>query len=425
MLCRKGGSGAMTEIMTIITTVGSSLFTNFIDEKKKLKNEHDELADLLYCKSNVSNYGEEIELFRERLPKYIRETENACAEISSIKKIIEKIKDKTFHIHLLASETILSWLSAAIIKEKLEEEGYIVHFEEKEDIIDGLQVKDAKRFEKEGLVNFVERVLQISNYGYNTVLNITGGYKALIPYATLLSQFYQMPMFYLFGDRFISKEEYTLIEFPQSPITINWGMFEKYESVLKDLKKGIKDWDMYKREHNIEDDFSACISTTDGKDAFLNAIGEMFYQKYQQFHMVYVLQNGPLSKVSRIKERQILNKGIENLVNRLNQFIQNNGLENATKEELFRKINEDEKDILNHARRQGDDFFICKCPRTKPEVRLLYTFDYVNGELKKLVIYDYRIGNFEHDDYIDEFRTFYRNNKDGKVIPYLQVKMNQ
>ncbi|KYD24873.1 hypothetical protein B4110_3814 [Parageobacillus toebii] len=41
------------------------------------------------------------------------------------------------------------------------------------------------------------------------------------------------------------------------------------------------------------------------------------------------------------------------------------------------------------------------------------------------MIYDYRIGNFEHDEYIDEFRTFYRNNKDGKVIPYLQAKINQ
>ncbi|KYD26552.1 hypothetical protein [Parageobacillus toebii] len=364
----------MKEIMTIITTVGSSLFTNFVKEKGKLKDQYNDLKDLLYCESNLFDYEEYIQSFKGRLPEYIQENKNACAEISSIKKIIEKIKDKTIHIHLLASQTILSWLSATIIKEKLEEEGYVVHFEEKKDIIAGLQVKDAKRFEKEGLVNFVDRVLQISNYGYNTVLNITGGYKALIPYATLLSQFYQMPMFYLFGDTFTSKEEYTLIEFPQSPVTINWGMFEKYEYVLRDLKEGIEDWDAYKREHNIEDDFNACISTTDGKDAFLNAIGEMFYQKYQQFQMVYVLQNGPLSKVSRIKERQILNKEIGELVNRLNQFIQNNGLENASKEEVFQAVEQRGGENLSHASRQGDDFFICKSPIGNIEVRLLYTF---------------------------------------------------
>lgn len=129
----------------------------------------------------------------------------------------------------MASETMLSWISAEIIKEQLETEGYVVHFE----VVSGLQVKDALRFEKEGLVNFIDRVWYFSNGGYNGVLNVTGGYKALIPYATILAQLYQMPMYYLFGDTFSAQESYPLIRFPQAPLAIDWSTFEKYASVIR------------------------------------------------------------------------------------------------------------------------------------------------------------------------------------------------
>jgi hypothetical protein len=360
------------------------------------------------------------------LANYVKETSNSCAEISSIREIASSFNGNEIKVHLLASQTILSWLSAKIIEEQLKAEGYEVEFDEKSDIINGLQVKDAKKFENYGLVNFLDRVTSISNYGYNAVLNITGGYKALIPYATLLSQLYQMPMYYLFGDTFDAEEKYPLIKFPQSPISINWSMFEKYENVIRDLKDGIEDWEEYKRMHNIEMDFSACISTTDGKDAFLNAIGEMFYQQYQQFQLVYVLQNGPFSQSDVVADRPILHREIGKLLSALKNLIQSSSeIKKVEKEQIVAKmLNQKNAGELCHAHRTGDEFFIYKASRTKPEVRLLYSFDYVRGKLENVVIYHYKINNFIHNEYINEFRTFYQENKNGKVIPYLQVKID-
>ncbi|BBW96408.1 hypothetical protein ACPVTF_08300 [Geobacillus icigianus] len=323
----------------------------------------------------------------------------------------------------MASETMLSWISAEIIKEQLETEGYVVHFE----VVSGLQVKDALRFEKEGLVNFIDRVWYFSNGGYNGVLNVTGGYKALIPYATILAQLYQMPMYYLFGDTFSAQESYPLIRFPQAPLAIDWSTFEKYASVIRDLHAGIDDWEEYKRKHNISYDFSACISTTDGKDALLNAIGEMFYRIYQKFQLVYVLQNGPFSGEDAHRNRPILHQEIGKLISALTNYIKSNGLTKATKEEIVQRMTMPEqtggKDAgeLVHACRPGDEHFIFKAPRSGIEVRLLYSFDYdhIQEKLTKVVIYDFRVGQFNHSSYIKEFRTFYQLNKDRELIPYL------
>ena len=415
----------MSEMTTIITTVGSSLCTNFVNETNNLIGEFYRLKDLLYSNEHRRQYESYINRFKTRLAQYARETSDPCAEISSVREIITTIGSGPVRVQLLASQTILSWIAATVIQEQLLTEGYEVQFDEKSDIIYGLQVKDAKVFEREGLVNFIDRVSNVSNYGNHSVLNITGGYKALIPYATLLAQIYQIPMFYLFGDKFVAEEKYQLIEFPQAPIAANWSMFEQYENVIRDLKEGIEDWEPYRRMHNISEDFSACISTTNGKDAFLNAVGEMFYQQYQQFQMVYVLQNGPFSKEEAVHNRSVLHQEIGKLLSALKRFIQHNGLMDAAKEEIAAKMREGgNAGELCHAYRKGDEFFIYKCPRTKPEVRLLYSFDYTKGKLEKVVIYDFRIGHFNHSDYVNDFRIFYENNKDGKVVPYLQKKIN-
>jgi CRISPR/Cas system-associated protein Csm6 len=54
--------------------------------------------------------------------------------------------------------------------------------------IRGLQVRDAKSFSQEGVVEFVKTILEKANsYGAeNLILNPTAGFKALVPYTVLL-----------------------------------------------------------------------------------------------------------------------------------------------------------------------------------------------------------------------------------------------
>ncbi len=116
--------------------------------------------------------------------------------------IQEEIKD-SLEVYLIATETILSRIAAEIIQTKLN--GYNagggktnnVFFEaDKEapecDVIQGLDVKNADEFSNTGLPNLIERLKEIGINKEKIILNITGGYKGVIPYLTILGQVYKV-----------------------------------------------------------------------------------------------------------------------------------------------------------------------------------------------------------------------------------------
>jgi putative CRISPR-associated protein (TIGR02619 family) len=81
----------------------------------------------------------------------------------------------------------------------------------------GLQVNDATRFRREGVPNYFRLVLQEGERcGWrNVVLNPTGGYKALVSYATLLGMFFGVPVCYIFDN---GQE---LLQLPPLPVEID------------------------------------------------------------------------------------------------------------------------------------------------------------------------------------------------------------
>ena len=102
--------------------------------------------------------------------------------------------------------------------------------------IEGLQVFDRVKLEREGLTNLVDEIYKLFEYyspdEENVLLNITGGYKCIIPYLTILAQINRAPLFY------INDETEELIKIPQAPLDIDWGMFEKYKNQILLLEKG-------------------------------------------------------------------------------------------------------------------------------------------------------------------------------------------
>lgn len=66
--------------------------------------------------------------------------------------------------------------------------------------IEGLQVKDAETFRDAGFINLIDKVVAIKGEDTSTILNISGGYKALIPPLTLLAQLEQIPLYYIYED---------------------------------------------------------------------------------------------------------------------------------------------------------------------------------------------------------------------------------
>ncbi|MEZ4955203.1 MAG: CRISPR-associated ring nuclease [Saprospiraceae bacterium] len=233
----------------VITTVGTSVFTNYSKEEVKESEEfgygqnYDEPID---GKDGVFKKLESVDspvpdkskrdfnnikdIIRRRwLNKY---RPNASAEISSLIKIAEDEED-SIEVYLLATETALSVAACELIKEYLESEFneqkerfLAAHFDVNEHMIKGLQVTDIDKFQNEGFQNLVDQIIKVKEENENTILNISGGYKGLIPPLTIVSQLYEIPLYYLYED------SNNPIEIGTLPIGYDWFAIERFSIQL-------------------------------------------------------------------------------------------------------------------------------------------------------------------------------------------------
>jgi putative CRISPR-associated protein (TIGR02619 family) len=222
----------------IITTVGTSIISNFVngiegkfDSSKSIKMELKNIEKKPY--SYLTKLSDEIQKIKsELLPFLQKHKEDASAEINSINKIISTKLNEPSTVYLICTDSVESYLCAELIKESnltnSEIEYNII-------VIDDLQVFDFNKY-KTGLVNLVTQLYNIvtkEKNGYRTIdtkvkttFNITGGFKGVIPYLTLMGQLLKLPLYYIFENT----EE--LIEIPQLPIQFDWAFTEKYYFAL-------------------------------------------------------------------------------------------------------------------------------------------------------------------------------------------------
>jgi putative CRISPR-associated protein (TIGR02619 family) len=212
----------------IITTVGTSLFENYQKKYRDttFKNLYDSFKD---NDNKISAKGLDDEKSRKKSlidkfnSNYFKNNFDASAEIKSLIKLQEELKED-FDIYLLHSDTELGRLAAEIIKDNIflyEEYGLKIS---RVDIhpIENLQIQNRQKF-IQGMQELINKIYKISqNYWGNVVINITGGYKATIPYLTILAQVNQCPIYYIF------ENTDALIQIPNIPIDINWKLFEDY-----------------------------------------------------------------------------------------------------------------------------------------------------------------------------------------------------
>lgn len=296
---------------TIITTVGTSLFENYMNSEVRnlFNNEKEEYEDIsgvvqtLKDRNIASAYNskgvEEVKIknsikglwlkdITRKKRKWIFEKGNnkyASAELESILMIKEALQEFT-NVHLLATDTILSRLACEIIREFLMEQysGRLkVHFNSNIDVIQNLRVDDYEKF-KNGLILLTDRFYQIGNnqlragLSQDIILNITGGYKGIIPYFSLLGQINRTKIQYTFEDTGV------LLTIPQVPIKEDIEMFEKHWKVLNKLDSEILNRHEYQQ---VYEDLSVCFDL-DGDEFCFNFLGEALWKKYlNQFFIFY------------------------------------------------------------------------------------------------------------------------------------------
>lgn len=392
---------------TLITPVGTSLFTNYLDENGDSAFRHNYETIRRSPASEWDEYDHEIEDLKMSSLEFIKkEKESASAELQSIAKIQEKLKED-LEVRLFASDTIVSRLAAKILADdtvaSVLGDNISVEFDTQTDVIKGLQVEDPKVFSQEGLSNLIQKINSASNNagGYQELaINITGGFKATLPYLTILAQLNRVPLYYTFEDT------EALISIPQAPLVIDWGLIERYSDVLKKIDKGIGNWSAFRNQHyQAVQDLEAFIEVVD-EMAFLSPIGQIFWNHYQRFFIVE-LPRGSYFKYN-FRERGLIDQSIEELYRRLDTVLRPDFLDLVKCYKRIRDLGHN--DDLNHTgqipnstRSPNREMFIFKSTNEE-QIRLLYTFKVNEREITQLTIFDLLCRDFNHSIYFDTWK---------------------
>jgi CRISPR/Cas system-associated protein Csm6 len=204
---------------TVIMPIGTSLITNYLDEDKN-NDIYKEVKQLDEKYKENKNVRDEVKKNSKKyLSSFFESSLNSCAEKVSIAKIKKEFGDDLKIILIVSDTKISKFLGEEIFKE---------YFENCEiECIEGLQIEDKEKFEKDGLHNFVEFFKELKPK--DTIFNITAGYKAFIPYLTIIGQLHNIPIRYIFED---SQE---LISIPQLPIGFDDKIADLYLPYLNNF----------------------------------------------------------------------------------------------------------------------------------------------------------------------------------------------
>jgi putative CRISPR-associated protein (TIGR02619 family) len=285
----------------IITMVGTALFENYLEKH----NDTNFKKAYFHFKNNKSK-ADELDKERDRrenIEKSLRESyfknnQNASAEIKSLIKLKEEL-DEELEIYLLYSDTTLSRLAAEILYKVLSK---YQPYDELKDCkteepkkIEGLQIWDRSEFNK-GMVNLIQTIENISQgYWENVIINITGGYKATIPYLTILAQVNRCPIYYIFEDTD------ALIKIPYIPVDISWNIFDKHAEDFEriahpnSIPKGELDYNFLKECNNLYEEIKIDNITY----VTLGPIGEILWRKYKSRFFIFYAPEEVYDEIQR------------------------------------------------------------------------------------------------------------------------------
>lgn len=242
----------------LIATVGTSLFSNYqLDEVRDFYGRDYDTIDEQLKRIEKAKAVDVDNKINHPYTKYIREKIKefwfdykgepnliASAEIASILNIAKQ-KPEEFMVHLLATDTLSSVLAAELIQAWFEQNKAItpgikeVLFQkppnefttqqQSDHVIKNLQVNDQNLYEQ-GFMNLIELLDRICKPEH-TILNITGGYKSIVPIMTLYGQLKKLPVKYLFNEQDLSSSG-EVLTIDNLPINFDWPLGELYLDYL-------------------------------------------------------------------------------------------------------------------------------------------------------------------------------------------------
>lgn len=258
--------------LVALTTTGTALLTNTNIFKN---NKYENILDIP---------DKDIEEFIRYNIEKNTET-RISAEVNSTLQLDKYLKDKENKkidiVHLIFSDTEEMKKQKDFLIKYFEKKG----FEVAHTIISKLTYKE-KQFKMEGLRSFINELTKlIDNYKtkqYEVVMNATGGFKAEIAYATVLSQLRHIETFYIY-EKFNE-----IIPLPYLPLNLDVEYWSKYENIFEKFEKGVLDKECDKILSYVPQGFRFLIEKKEDNKWYLNPAGEAFYLSFLGEKEVYL-----------------------------------------------------------------------------------------------------------------------------------------
>lgn len=231
----------------IISTVGTSIFENFFQLPEHSGHKALDSYTALKKSNHAYEQWENQEKRRKALENIDWYKNKTSAEIASIIAIQKELGEEV-KVHLLATDTMLSVLAAELIKAWFEYETNkkqysgikevaferpVSGFENKDTenhVVKDLRIDSKEDYEK-GATNILEILNRITDK--NTILNITGGYKAIVPLLTIWAQIKKIQLKYLFNESELAQGALHPLTIGQLPLNLDWNVVEALKPVLK------------------------------------------------------------------------------------------------------------------------------------------------------------------------------------------------
>jgi putative CRISPR-associated protein (TIGR02619 family) len=225
----------------IITIVGTSLFTNLkLENDSDFKNLKETKSASDWDKTTVLKENRE-DLTRKAKAENGWKNKNnlkLSSEIKSIVSIAQELRqnkaDEVIEIYFLSTDTVVSRLGAELLSEWfLFYQSDLVNsviFIPDTHVIEGLQLDNQSAFIKKGFSNLLRAIRTIvknGNKSGETILNITSGYKAIVPFLTILGQLDTLPLKYIYEEANL-ESQLPLISLEPFPIHFDTGIAELY-----------------------------------------------------------------------------------------------------------------------------------------------------------------------------------------------------
>jgi len=254
-----------------LCTAGTSIATNKGIDISDLENQPSSKRagkelELLNLRQSVQAHLSRVDLKRD--------LERTSAEIKSLAKMGLERRDR---VYLLVSDTLDGEACAALNKEYLEQGwGCEVVLEP----IHGLQAVDGALFRREGLKNLLGMLIQLlDEHSFRELrINVTAGFKSIIPYVTLLGMIYGRPVMY------IHEKSNEVLKLENIPITYDETMILAAESKLARIDKLSE---ITREEWNdgvpfeTQQRLSWLVEEASSGSVTISPIGFLFYEKFK------------------------------------------------------------------------------------------------------------------------------------------------